>query len=447
MRIKIINALSVVLIALCINTRLSAEETDVITGFLRPVYINLANLIPPGTLVGHGPMEVNIGEDNILYSETGLSREKDAEYLKLILSVFTMTYGTAFLQENTHLVMLTQRMGVLPILNRLKIMPYDHVTEESGQLILNNLGVDHLIVGQLLNVDGKWIIRFDDGNGNSVESDLLDQEAMVRLIKRAKEYFEGQEKSDPPDDTKEVKEENPPTDEASLPVDRANKVIFRTDGIRSPSFENYLNANTFIAVYPPIRNSANASTQASFIIFNQDAKIIKTNNNSHKDTINGVLINADIDEFYTYSDDGVVIAHSLSTFNELYRLVNTRPVKTLSLTHNGFLITNPGNSDSKTFSVVTKAEVRQQSAADSILQNKDVISDINFNIRNGIIVANKKDGSELFQLAFFLDNEYGIIFQNSKKYSGSNLIEHHLDILEYNRPVRPFEKKDRDMRV
>jgi len=363
-----------------------------------------------------------------------------------------MGFGTEFLQKTTQLIMLSQRMSVMPVLNRLRINPYDHVTEESGQRILNNLGVDYLITGKLLNVAGKWIIRLDDGNGNSIDSDPLDREAMISLIKKAKEGIKKDEKKDK---ERDKEPETPPKDvitpnQASLPrPDLSNKVIFRTEGIRSHSFTDNINADISIAVYPPKRNSPNASAQAGFIIFNnKEPKILSVNLKVHKDVINGVLVNSDIDQFYTYSDDGVVIAYSSKTFEELYRLNNIRPVKTLSLTNNGFLVTNFDDSGSKVFSIATKSEVKQQIAADNIRQKTKITSDVNITARDdGIMSAYGKDGGELFQLALFLDNEYAIIFRNSKKYSGSNLIGYHLDILEPSMPKRRFQEKDRDMRA
>lgn len=446
---KLFSVLSAVLIAFfCINSVISAQEVDVISGYLRPVYAELAKLIPPGTIIAHGPVQVDISAENILYSETGLNKDKDAEFLRLILSVYTMAFGTAFLQEHTYSTILNLRMGVLPILDELNVKYYSSVTEKSGQILLDKLNADYLVVAKILNVDGKWIILLEEGNGNSVKSDLLDQKAMISLIKRAKNYNEGKSIDSfetPKEDTKNKNEKEPPKYEG-LPVDRSDKIIFKIDGIRAPSFIEPLNANTFIAVYPPVRNTANASTYAGFVIFNKDNKILRVDKNSHKDIINGVLINAEREEFYTYSDDGFFIAFSQKTFNELYRYKNIRPVKTLSFTTNGLLITNNGDSASKIFSVETKSEVKKNNN-DKVLPKKDVSTDINFNIIDGVISAKGKDGGELLQLALYLDNEYGVIIQEHKNYSGSYMIENHLEIKDFNGNKRSFEKSDLYKRV
>jgi len=425
---------------------LSAEtlEEDTFSGFIRPVCIRLANLLPPGSLVAVGPIKVSITEDNILFSELGLSPEKTVEFANDALSTYIMAYITNFLQNNTHLSLMNLPMAVLPALDRLKIQTHDDVNEETGLKIMNALNVDNLIVGEFINVNGKWIFRIGVGN-NSIDSEQFDHEAMLRLLRRAKDWYEGVEKNSgttPPESTQQ--ERSTQTHQETLWPGAAITLAFRPENLRPASFTIALNADTFISVYAPLRNTANSSTQPSFIVFNKDG-VVKLNDSDFRDTINGVLSNQERGEFYVYSDDGKVIAYSLSTFDELYRINNVRPVNTISLTRNNCLVTNPGTAGSKVFSLATKAEVR--GAAGALIASAAVnTGSLSLTVVEGIVIMSD-NGKEHLRLAYYRDGSFGIIKNEQRQYNGTDLIEHHLDVIERNRPIRPFRQSDRNMRA
>jgi len=440
--------LSIVVLVIVIITNANAVEEETFVGFISQVCNRIVslNLIPPGSLATVGPIKVSIDPDNIIYSELGLSPDKTTDFANRALSSYVMAIVTNALQRS-NLSMLSLRITVLPVLSRLNIRTYDYVNEEKSIELMDALNVNNLIVGEVLNVEGKWQIRFGTGN-SEVDSDLFDYETMLRLYRRAIAWYEPVEKEKnndpitPPRETQEERRIPTPQENASLPV--YTTLAFSLEDLRPASFTAPLAGDTFISVYAPIRNTANVSTQSSFIVLNKNgvAKI----NNSHSDTINGVLPDPERNAFHVYGDDGNVITYSLTSFEEIGRFNNIRPVKNLALSYNGCLVTNPGSAGSRVFNLATKTEVRGSAAvtlaASAVINTGDVL----LTVRNGII-AMYDNGRELFQLACYTDGSYGTIVNNQRNYTGTDdLIEQHLQVIDPGRPIRSFRQSDRAMR-
>ena len=443
-----VSFMSVVLFAFCVNTKAPAAEPDIFQGYLKPLCLKVASMLPPSTFIAWGPMEVKLSEGTLIYSDFGLSKEYSEELLKDILADFTISGCTTYLHNNSKLNVSNYRKSVLRALYSLKIKRYAHISDESAQKLIKRLKVQYLLVGEIEEKDGVWIIKFGIGD-DTIESDPLDREAKLRLIKQAVEDYERRNPPKPDKLPRQTPTTKPSATQPapSIPAeDKSSKLAFQTEGLRPASMAFPLQSGRYIVIYPPRRNSPLASTTPAFVIFGDNKVWNITTRGGHSDTINGILLSPDKNQFYTYADDGLMIAYSTSPFKEISRLDNdSRPVKNAAFTSDGrHIVTNPGGEDSLTFDVATGTKVK--SPATGIIETS--AADDTLQIRNGI-AGLYKDGTEPLQLiGLYDDDACPIIFNNGKSFSGIGMIERHINVIDYGKQPRLYDpSSDRRLKV
>lgn len=426
-----------VLMLITLNTVFAAQEPDGFQGYIKPVLLKIIPLITPNTLLATGPIEFHIDPTNIMYTEWG-DKKYTASFIEKALTLSIMMYEGAFIQANSQIIVLNLVKGVLPVLKDMKIQPNEAVSDETGQVMLNKMNVDTLILGKLVEKDGKWLFSLSAGD-MEIESDPLDHEAVIRLIRKSVEDMEKPDKK--PDKPPEPQKEPQPT-QATTPapiIDKSSKLSFRSPELRPAKQGVVVADGVYVSVYDYSNNNASASTKPTMIVFSKN-NVKKIINEDHTDQVNGIIPSTGV--FFSYADDGLVICYSIADLKEKCRFVNGRPVKTAVLTTDGYIITNPGNKESKTFDVNTRTERKEPLN----YEIKEVKFKERIEIRHGLVSVIDSANKEIAQLGYYRDGQYGIIFDDKKHYSGSETIERHLNVTEHGKSERLWSPTEKNMK-
>lgn len=428
-----------VLLVSNINTLFAAQEPDEFQGYIKPLLLKIIPLIKPNTLLAAGPIEFNIDPDNIIYTAWG-DKKYTAAFIERAVTLSIMAYEGAFLQANSSIIIYNLSKGVLPVLNEMKIRTNDAVSDETGMIMLDKMGVETLILGKIIEKDGKWILTLSVGE-SGFESDPLDREAQLRLIRKSVENFEKDDLSKEVITGNDEKQSAQATVPAPI-IDRASKLSFRNTEIRPAVKAAVIGDDLYVSAYDRAINSVSASTRPAIIVFSK-SKIPKVINSGHTDSINGFIPGVGV--FYSFADDGLLICHSSSDYTEQYRLNNGRPIKTVALYSDGLIITNPGNPGSKTFDTKTRAECKEPISKSTEVADQKFRERIE--IKNGLVSVYDSSDKELLQLGYYTDGQYGLIFNERNSYAGSETIERHLSVTDYGQSPRFWAPDDRKMRV
>ena len=415
----------------------AAEKSDYeLEGFLRPLYLKILKRCKSGTSIGQG----------------SIAAESD------ILALFIIAKGIDFLQEYSrdHTV-LNLTKGVLPALKECNIAPNEEVPADKEQELINQMGVDTIITGRVKrNKNGKWVLTMGFGGGTNrnekeIESDPLDNQAMLRLIDRARAWYENlpdDERSTikpPPEKQLSLKEAE--DDIVYIPPDTSTKVGFYYENIRHLKSTMQLSETLFFAIYDHVKNNPIASMKPALVVFSPDTVLAVLGDNI--DNINGVTRSIDGNTFFVYDDNGLVVEYSLESFTEVSRYKNIRSVKQIAFAEGDLLITNPGGIGSKIFDMKTKTEAK--------VNNKNIkIIDIQASIKtpyrmevtnNNTIHLFDGNGDEKIQVALYNDGEYGYLLNNRKSFGGTKFIDRHIVVIEYNKEERFMTPADNKLKT
>ncbi|WP_461256591.1 hypothetical protein [Treponema sp. R80B11-R83G3] len=428
-----------VLMLITLNTVFAAQEPDGFQGFIKPVLLKIIPLIKPNTLLATGPIEFHIDPSNVLFTEFG-DKKYSAAFVERALTLSIMMYEGAFIQANSSIIVLNLVKSVLPVLNDMKIDPNSFVSDETGYVMLDRMGVETLLLAKLIEKNGKWIFMLSAGDVD-LESDPLDREAVIRMIRKSVEEMEKKDDKIP---VPRPEKEPQPNQQATAPspiIDKTSKLSFRTPEIRPAKQGVVVADGIYVSAYDYANNNASASTRPTMIVFTKN-NVKRIINEGHTDSINGIIPSTGV--FFSYADDGLVIGYSSSDFKEQYRFNNGRPVKTAVLTTDGYIVTNPGNMGSKIFDINTRAERKEP------LLNYDEVKDLKFKerieIRHGLVSVIDSANKEIAQMGFYLDGQYGLIFNDRTNYLGSETIERHLNVTDYGKSERLWTPTDRNMK-